>query len=564
MRKKAFIWLLFVGSSVLTGIGTSINSQAVVDEVDVYGNYIPRLKPKEKFFDRPVMLDTFRITLKPTYDLEAPVLETPFSPDSIRMMKYRTPPSPKGQRFYAKLGFGNYLTPYAELRAGSLRQRQHVYDIGYQYLAGAGRIKDRGFPGMATHQICANWRFRTEQKQLLKASAEYDNQRVHYYGFRQTDYPDLSRKDYRQTYNHLKLDFGFETASPTDSSRWRVMPGLRYGFTADRFGSSENELGAEVRIQKSWGRIVMDDKIEGGFFYNNAPGAAGFASGWVGLNPAASFLLGSLRLRLGAAGYLTTQPSEVRLHAVPDVQLRWSLVGPYLEVYADAVGRVYRSSLNRLRRENPFLLTGPRLDFTRHQLAASGGFQGQVAEHFHWQAGARFDIFDRQAFFVNTPGDSTVIIPPYAGFEAVYGNLTRTTVQAVVQYLKQEKYRASLSGEYYFFHQTNPGFPGHTVPYHPLFRITARGSMQMLEKLLVRADIFYIHTQTGFERDSLGGFSTYRIKGTADINLSAEYRFNDLLSFWAGFYNMAAFAYNRWYRYPSQGFNALGGVILRF
>jgi hypothetical protein len=133
-----------------------------------------------------------------------------------------------------------------------------------------------------------------------------------------------------------------------------------------------------------------------------------------------------------------------------------------------------------------------------------------------------------------------------------------------LQYQNSEKYGASLSGEYYFFHQTNPGFPGRTVPYHPVFRITARGSVQLIDKILVRGDIYYIHTQTGFERDSAGGYLTHRIKGTVDLNLSAEYRFNDLLSFWAGFYNMAAFAYNRWYRYPSQGFNALGGVILRF
>lgn len=564
MRTGFFLRTFFTWPLSLMMSLSWLRGQTLLDEVDVHGNYIPRLKPKEKFFDRPVLLDTFRITLKPSYNLEAPLLETPYIPDSIRMLKYKVPQASKGQRFYAKLGFGNYLTPYAELRVGSLRQRQHMYDAGYQYLAGGGRIKDRGYPGLANHQAHVSWRYRTEQKQLITASAEYENQRVHYYGFRLSDYPALSRKDYRQTYNHLTLDFGFESTSPTDSMSWHIIPRMHYGFTADRFGSSENELNALINIRKSWRRIVMDDKIEGGFFYNNPSATAGFASGWVGLNPAASFLLGSLHLRLGAIGYLTTQPGEVRFHAVPDVHLRWSLMGPYLELCAEAGGRVFRSSLDKLRRQNPFLFTGPQLDFTRHQLAATGAFQGQLIEFFHWQAGARFDIVERQAFFINSPGDTANVIPPYAGFEAIYGQLTRTTVYATLQYKNHEKYRASLNGEYYFFHQINTGFPGHTVPYHPVFRITARGSMQVMENILLRADIFYIHSQTGFERDSLGGFSTHKIKGTADINLSAEYRFNDLLSFWAGFYNMAAFAYNRWYRYPSQGFNALGGVVLRF
>jgi len=32
----------------------------------------------------------------------------------------------------------------------------------------------------------------------------------------------------------------------------------------------------------------------------------------------------------------------------------------------------------------------------------------------------------------------------------------------------------------------------------------------------------------------------------------------------AGFNNFAAFRYNRWYRYPMQGFNGMGGITLSF
>ncbi|MCX7650055.1 MAG: hypothetical protein N2050_05825 [Flavobacteriales bacterium] len=562
---KLFTIVPFLPLFILeTAFLKSINGQTIVDEVDVHGNYIPRLKPREKFFDRPVMQDTFRITLKPQYALEAPIQETHFEPDSIRPQKFKPEPLPKGKRLFVKLGFGNYLTPYAEVRAGSIKNRQHVYDVGYTFLAGAGKISDRGHPGVARHDVQARWRFRNEQKQLFRASVGYENQRVHYYGFRAADFPELSRKDYRQTYNHLGLRLGFENAPDSDSSRWRLAPGLQYGFTTDRFGSAENSLSGGIGLGKSWKNVRMEDRVEGGFFYNSSAGSAGFASGWAMLNPAVVMTASRLFLRLGAAGYMTAQPGGIRWHAVPDVLLKLHIADRYLLFEGEAGGQVYRSSLDRLRRDNPFLLTAPRLDFTRHQLAAGARLAGAFGQAFQWSAGGRFDLIERQAFFVNAWADTLHRIPEFAGFEVVYGRLTRTTVAAMVQYQYQEKYQASLSCEYYFFHQTNPGFPERIVPYHPQFRITARGQVRLLERILLRADIYYIHKQTGFARDTINTFSTYSLKGVADINVAAEYRFNEFLGFWAGFYNMGAFAYNRWYRYPTQGFNALGGVTLRF
>lgn len=50
------------------------------------------------------------------------------------------------------------------------------------------------------------------------------------------------------------------------------------------------------------------------------------------------------------------------------------------------------------------------------------------------------------------------------------------------------------------------------------------------------------------------------LKGMADINIGAEYRYTKFLSVYANFNNVANFRYYRWDNYPSQRFNFMFGV----
>jgi hypothetical protein len=50
----------------------------------------------------------------------------------------------------------------------------------------------------------------------------------------------------------------------------------------------------------------------------------------------------------------------------------------------------------------------------------------------------------------------------------------------------------------------------------------------------------------------------------ADVNIGAEYRYNKRLSAFIQFNNVASQSYQRWYNYPVQRFQVLGGVTVRF
>ena len=50
----------------------------------------------------------------------------------------------------------------------------------------------------------------------------------------------------------------------------------------------------------------------------------------------------------------------------------------------------------------------------------------------------------------------------------------------------------------------------------------------------------------------------------ADANLGVEYRYNKRISAFVNVNNLAAQRYKRWYNYPVQGLQVMGGVTFRF
>jgi hypothetical protein len=49
-----------------------------------------------------------------------------------------------------------------------------------------------------------------------------------------------------------------------------------------------------------------------------------------------------------------------------------------------------------------------------------------------------------------------------------------------------------------------------------------------------------------------------------DLNLGVEYRYNTRVSAFLQLNNLAAQRYNRWYNYPVQPFQVMGGITARF
>ena len=107
-------------------------------------------------------------------------------------------------------------------------------------------------------------------------------------------------------------------------------------------------------------------------------------------------------------------------------------------------------------------------------------------------------------------------------------------------------------------------------PWHkPSMELTLSGNYNLRDKIVARADIFYIGKRyaRAFRYDGFAPGTITDAKelaGVADINLGFEYRYTKILSAFLNFNNIGAFRYYRWDNYPTQRFNLLGGIAFSF
>ena len=125
----------------------------------------------------------------------------------------------------------------------------------------------------------------------------------------------------------------------------------------------------------------------------------------------------------------------------------------------------------------------------------------------------------------------------------------------------KEKINVIAKGNYYGYQLDSNAKAWH----RPDFDITLSGIYNLKSKIILKADLFYIGKQWALQQETntITGVTTpkqVQLKGFADINVGAEYRYSKMLSFFVNVNNIGNVRYYRWDRYPTQRFNAMIGV----
>ncbi|HRE97245.1 MAG TPA: TonB-dependent receptor, partial [Flavobacteriales bacterium] len=142
------------------------------------------------------------------------------------------------------------------------------------------------------------------------------------------------------------------------------------------------------------------------------------------------------------------------------------------------------------------------------------------------------------------------------------------TMSGQLSYQQREKIKVILRGEYFRYKLENEAYAWNI----PDLKVTLSGIYDLYDKIIVRADVFFVGQRYGRSLVVVDGGEqlegqniwAYRLKPFVDANLGVEYRYTKRISAFLNVNNIAASRYQYWYKYPVQSINVMGGFTVSF
>lgn len=261
-------------------------------------------------------------------------------------------------------------------------------------------------------------------------------------------------------------------------------------------------------------------------------------------------------------------------HLYPRAEISVNLLRNLFVPYGNIGGDLTANNFHSLTGQNPFYAPSdlgsqsPNQGFrsTNKRLALGGGIRGTVTDAFRFHG--YFSTASHEDYALFRPASSTVDTVTLATFDVVYDTLAIRTLGGEVEFDLGSDW-SFAGGVTFLKYNTRSELRAWNLP-----RATwnARATYALIDGLDLTAEVTYIGERFSILRDSGYGETqpledgTYELAlpGYLDVNVSANYTYNDRLGAWLTLANVANAKYAEWGGFPVQGFQVLAGVHYAF
>jgi hypothetical protein len=547
---------------LLFSISLQLSGQGKNEEVTIIAPYIPTIGDASKIPFRPEINPVAEDVPDFTYEYVTKQVDTKMELDPLEPMKYSVDKKEQFFRNYAKVGMGNYITPYLDFMASSLQAENYLIGARVKHHSSQGKIK--GYPPSAfSHNLVSVYGKYFSKTHTVYGDLGYNRDVVHHYGFMPDSFPDdaYTKDDLKQRYQHISGTIGVSSNyKQNDRLNHRFAFGFHY-FT-DLYDAREAQVTFDLGLDKAFETIGRD--YNHSFTLDLGLDYLGYKDTLTTSNPLFFNIRSTYRfsfaqyrfeagLDINMASEKTPEASTFGIDVFPILKAEVVIVDEKVKAYAEITGKRTINSFRDLAGMNPFMISTPEIKYTDEQIRISGGITGN-AGGMNFLAEASYSHLKDMPLFVN---DTSVLFQNQ--FEVLYDNIDLLNVKASLGYVKINELSARLVANYYHYIPKDE-----TKAWHmPNFEIGLEGSYTFLEKYTVRASALalgskYARTYTSGEEDA------QKIKGAFDLGLGAEYQVNRMLAVFVDGNNLLNQHYQRWYKYPVQGILVMAGVKLSF
>jgi len=540
------------------------------DEIKVIAPYEPTISDAFKVNFNPRLDDTLQIDISFDYSINPVQIPTRFSVEPLSPARMRGEPLAKLYKGFVKAGLGNYSTPYGEVFYNSLRSNEYAYGVHLKHISSGGGIDDYGHSGYSDNKINFNGK-RFLRNHTIEGDLNYERNMMHYYGFRRDDFTEdlemlqfideLSNKDIRQVFHYISPAMGFRS-NYLDPTRLQHNLNLKYHYLTDKYDATEHRLEFLTTLEKS---IVEDPfgfadnqsfqlDFEADYFHNKTATDT-INSGLIKIAPNIRAQIADFNFWVGLnASFQLDSTGHARFYPIAGAEL--SLINDLLFVYATLDGELQKQTLRDISLVNPFVNTNSPLAFTNKKNELRGGFKGSISSFASFNLSVSTSSWENFALFVT---DTVQILNNQ--FQIIYDDMRMFNFRAELFSNVGERVKLRMGADYYEYTLENELEAWHM----PTLKLSLSAKYNMQDKIILSAGAFARNSTFARAFDDEGNVSRREIHGFhIDLNFGIEYRYTKILSVFLNMNNVQNKPLERWYNYPSQGFNLIGGVSYAF
>jgi len=551
------------------------------ENITVYTITNQQVEPANRILENPKIIDSVKPTTVKEYPLMFFQAQTKILLDTIQAATVET--TEKLSRlypFYVKAGIGSVIMPLGEIYYASDRSRNLHYGANIKHLSSFGPIRDREkttyAPAQYDRSSAAAYLGINERNYQFKATADYLNNGFHYYGIPiDTIAADSIAQRFQLAkglveYTWLRGDsaklnaavignYQYFNTLPTDSTNiWRSTEN-NFGIKTKLWYNYKNE---HFYTDLSWRSNLYQRGILDSVFAVGDTGSVA-KNNILDLKPGVwtQALSDRLKVELGVLITADITPKGTTPYVYPNAEFKYSLFNNIFIPYIGLRGGLKQNTLQGLTSVNPFIRTNVALRNEHNPYDIYGGFKGTLSKTMSFNLGVHFLHIENKAFFVT---DTSLYYDNY--LTVIYDTLNQTTFEGSMSYNSGEKLKIEVLGKYNIYQLYHNAFAWNM----PMLQFTARGAYQLYDKFYAQIDANIETGRKALVRSTVvdamfeAGQAYVDLGTIVDVNLNLEYRYTPRVSVFLQANNLAAQRYNRWYSYPVQPFQVMGGITARF
>lgn len=534
----------------------------------------------------PTISDAFKVKETPTLDdddtskkenikyniFSFPVAST-FAPSKGKAANVDKSPEEKIFSNYATLAAGNYGTINAELFITENVSNTDYFGGMLRHSSSQGGIKDVVLDDKFFNTALDLTYGSRTKTMSWNADLGYKNQVYNWYGIYPGLLPDatIATIDEQQTYHTLYVGGRLSLDNILKEST------IKFSRFWDAFGSAENRFVAKPSLefdiveQKIKADFVVD-YISGSFDQNFDKTASikyGFTN--VGFQPSIKLHKGDLTMNLGVGFFYSAaqEAGENKFFIYPQVNAAYKVVGDLMIFYAGVEGTLKQNSYNDFVQENFFVSPTLNVALTDQKFDIYAGLKGKLAGSVSYNIRGSYKNEEGKALFKsNIYNHSNANTDGYTfgnSFEVVYDRVKTLSFFGELKADFSKNVSFGINGTF-----SSYGTDFEKEAWNlPAIKLATTLDVNITPKWYAGTSLFFTGERKDIFRQStvtlpFPADENITLKSYFDLNAHVGYKFSERLTFFLKGNNLANQNYERWFNYPVQGLQVLGGASYKF